>query len=264
LAFSYIIWLVVFLFVSYGLGRLYAPLRRSRFFKICFAPGFLTLGGLKLLACSISGAEIGSVKFFARDREAVQYDPEDVSFLGKVILATFPIIGAFLIFALIAWVFSYIIAFQQSLGEWDFSGSIADTVGHFGRVFIDSLAEMLRATSDAFTEAGRGNLLPFLFLYLLISILLAMPPATKELKYALAGIVIISVLIWVITWAGLRLSGRTRDLRETLWVIFSFALALLVYVTAVSFAAVTLNNLIQSVLSKRNKPGESGPPHHQD
>jgi ABC-type multidrug transport system fused ATPase/permease subunit len=257
LVISYVIWLFVFLFVSYGLGRLYAPLRRSRFFKICFAPGFFILGGLKLLACSISGAEIRSVRFFDRDREAIQYDPEEVSMLGKVILATFPIIGALLVFALVAWAFSYLIAFEQSLGEWNFSGSITDTVAHFGRVFVNSLAEMLQATADAFTHAGRGNLLPFLFLYLLISILLAMPPATRELKYAVVGIIILCIIIYLVTWTGLRLSAGARDMRETLWIIFSFALALLVYVTAVTFAAITINSLLQSLFSKRNKPDET-------
>lgn len=256
MAFSYAIWLFVFLFVSYGLGRLYAPLRRSRFFKICFAPGFFTLGGLKLLACSISGAEVKSVKIFARDREAVQHNPEEVTFLGKVILATFPIIGALLVFALIAWAFSYPVAYSQSLDDPAAPRTVGEGVSHFGRAFLNSLTEMVMATAEAFSEASRGNLLPFLYLYILISILLALPPLTRELKYAVVGIVVISIVIWLVTWAGVRLSGRAGSFQETLWIIFSFALALLVYVTAVTFAAIIVNNLVQSLLSKQNKPDE--------
>jgi len=258
LAFSYILWFFVFLFVSYGLGRLYAPLRRNRFFKLCFAPGFLVLGGLKLLACSISGAEVGSVKFFAADREAVEFDHEDVSILGKVILAIFPLVGAFVIFALVAWAFSYPLGFSQNIDQEASALSFSEAVVHFGRMFALSLGEMLRATAGAFTEAGRGNLLPFVYLYLLISILLAMPPTTRELKYAAAGIVIICVAIWLVTWAGVRLSGRLREFREMLWLIFSFALALLTYVTAVTFFAITVAKLFQSLTSDRNRSGEVG------
>ena len=259
MALSYVILLFLLLFVSYGLGRLYAPLRRSRFFKICFAPGFLILGGLKLLACSISGAEVRSVQFFARDREAIQYDPDEVSLLGKTILATFPLIGAFLVFALIAWAFSYPIGFSQEIGGAELKGSLADWVLGFGRGFLNSLVEMVRATADAFSEVGRGNLMPFVYLYLLISILLAIPPATRELKYAVAGIVVISIIIWLVTWAGIRLSGRAGRVQDTLWLIFSFALALLVYVTAVTFAAIAVGRLFQAITSERNKPDEQRP-----
>jgi hypothetical protein len=256
LSYGYVIWLFVFLFVSYGLGRLYAPLRRSRFFKLCFAPGFLTLGGLKLLACSISGAEVRSVKFFGRDREAVQYNPEEVTFLGKVILATFPLIGALIVFVLIAWAFSYPAAYSQSLAGEHVPETVSEGVRLFGRALLDSLVDMLRATAEALSEAGHGNLLPFVYLYLLISILLAMPPLTRELKYAATGIVIISIVIWLVTWAGIRLTGTAGSVQRTVWIIFSFALALLVYVTVVTLAAITLNNLIQSITAKRNRHDE--------
>jgi hypothetical protein len=256
LALSFVIWLFVFVFVSYGLGRLYAPLRRSRFFKMCFAPGFLILGGLKVLACSISGAEVRSVKFFARDREAVSYDPDDVTFLGKIILATFPIIGALLVFVVIAWAFAYPVGYRQSEAYTAVPDSVAGGIYHLGHAFLDSLVEMMRATAEAFSEAGHGNLLPFVYLYLLISIILAVPPPTRELKHALLGVLIIALVILVIGWAGIRLSGRAADVRTTIWKLSSFALALLVYVTAVTLAAILLGSLVSSITSRRNKPDE--------
>ncbi len=259
MAFSYIIWLFVFLFVSYALGRLYAPFRRSRFFKICFAPGFLALGGLKILACSVSGAEIRSVKFFARDREAVQYDLNEVSFLGKVILATFPLIGALLVFALIAWAFAYPVGYGSGFDYGPVPDTIARGISHFGRILLDSLTEMVQATGSILSEAGHGNVLPLVYLYVLISILLALPPTTRELKYAILGIVFISLVILIVTWAGVRFSGRAGQVRNALWVFFSFALALVLYVTAVTSAAISLSKLIQSITAKRNKPDETGP-----
>ena len=99
----------------------------------------------------------------------------------------------------------------------------------------------------------------FVYLYLLISILLAIPPATRELKFAVAGIVVISIIIWLVTWAGIRLSGRAGRVQDTLWLIFSFALALLVYVTAVTFAAIAVGRLFQAITSERNKPDEQRP-----
>lgn len=257
MAFSYLIWLFVLLFVSYGLGRLYAPLRRSSFFKTVFFPGFLILGALKLLACSISGAEVRSVKLFVRDGEAISYDPEDVSFLGKVILATLPLLGALLVFALIGWLFSYPLALEERLDLGEFPNTITGSLQYFGTVTFRSLSAMLGATGSVFSEAGHGNLLPFLYLYVLISILLAMPPRTRELRYAVIGVAVVGIAVWLILWAGISMSIRGRDIRISLWVVFSFALALLVYVTAVTFIAILVGKLIQAIASK--EPRRSAP-----
>jgi hypothetical protein len=257
LALSYVIWLFVFVFVSYGLGRLYAPLRRSSFFKTIFAPGFLILGALKLLACSISGAEVRSVKLFVRDGEAISYDPEDVSFLGKVILATFPLLGALLVFALIGWLFSYPLALEERLNLGEFPDTIMGSLHYFGSVTLKSLSAMLGATGAVFSEAGRGNILPIVYLYVLISILLAMPPRTRELRYAIVGIVVVSIVVWLILWAGISMSIRGSDVRISLWVVFSFALALLGYVTAVTLLAVITGRLIQALTTKEPPRGES-------
>lgn len=257
MALSYIIWLFVFVFVSYGLGRLYAPLRRSSFFKTIFAPGFLILGALKLLACSISGAEVRSAKLFVRDGEAISYDPEDVSFLGKVILATFPLLGALLVFALIGWLFSYPLALEERLDLGEFPNTLIGSLNYFGTVSVKSLSAMLGSTGAVFSEAGHGNVLPLLYLYVLISILLAMPPRTRELRYALIGIVVVSIVVWLVLWAGISMSIRGRDVSISLWVVFSFALALLGYVTAVTLLAVITGRLIQALTTKEPQRGES-------
>lgn len=253
MAFSYVIWLFVFLFVSYGLGRLYAPLRRSRLFKIIFLPGFLAMGSMKLLACSISGAEIRSVRIFARDREIVSYDPEDVSLLGKVILATFPLIGAFLIFAFVAWGFAYPLGFMQELSAAQPPPAMTGSIHHLGGTVLHSLEEMMQATGGAFYAAGEGNYMPFLYLYIIISILLAMPPPKGELKYAVLGVLIVAVVIWAVTWAGIQVSGRAAGACQDLWLIFSFALAMLVYVTAVTLTAILISGLIQSLTARRSR-----------
>ena len=254
MALTYAIWLSAFLFVAYGLGRLYAPLRRSRFFKVCFAPGFVALGGLRLLACSISGAEVKSVKFFAHDTDAVLYNQEDVTFLGKVMLATFPLIGALLVFAFVAWAFAWPAGYGRTPELPGESGTLAGYILEVGGAFVRSFASMVQASALALHEAGRGNLLPVLLLYLLISILLAAPPSRHELKYALAGIAVIGILLWLVTWAGIRFTGWTGRVHAFLWANFSFALALLIYVTVVTLAAIAIGNIIRTLASG---PGRS-------
>lgn len=158
------------------------------------APGVVVHECTHIAGCLITGAKIKKVVFFSEQGGSVTYQSPKVPLLGNVIIGTAPLFGIPLVLAGLTWLF----------GTY-FGCTLFSSVPS-----LTSLAGAGALLSSALLILYENLVVEFngwflLYLYLTISLVLSLSPSMQDIKNALAGLVILTLLGLLVIASGIPL-----------------------------------------------------------
>jgi hypothetical protein len=176
------------------------------------APGVVVHECTHIAGCLITGAKIKKVVFFSKEGGSVTYQSPKVPLLGNVIIGTAPLFGIPLVLAGLTWLF----------GTY-FGCTLFSSVPS-----LTSLAGAGALLSSALFILYENLVVEFngwflLYLYLTISLVLSLSPSMQDIKNALAGLVIITLLGLLVIASGIPL---LIDVLGSVMTLFATGLAL--------------------------------------
>jgi len=176
------------------------------------APGVVVHECTHIAGCLITGAKIKKVVFFSEQGGSVTYQSPKVPLLGNVIIGTAPLFGIPLVLAGLTWLF----------GTY-FGCTLFSSVPS-----LTSLAGAGALLSSAFLILYENLVVEFngwflLYLYLTISLVLSLSPSMQDIKNALAGLVILTLLGLLVIASGIPL---LIDVLGSVMTLFATGLAL--------------------------------------
>ena len=176
------------------------------------APGVVVHECTHIAGCLITGAKIKKVVFFSEQGGSVTYQSPKVPLLGNVIIGTAPLFGIPLVLAGLTWLFG------TYFGCTLFSSvpSLTSLVGA-GTLLSSALLILYENLVVGFN----GWFL--LYLYLTISLVLSLSPSMQDIKNALAGLVILTLLGLLVIASGIPL---LIDVLGSVMTLFATGLAL--------------------------------------
>lgn len=157
------------------------PLRGLYYF--ISAPGVVVHEITHIIGCLFTGAKIKNVVFFSEKGGSVTYESPAVPLLGNVIISTAPLFGITLVLAGLTWIFG------TYLGCTLFS-SVPP---------LDSIASAGSLVTTALTLLYQNLIVKFngwflLYLYLTVSLVLALSPSMQDIRNATFGVILLIVL----------------------------------------------------------------------
>ena len=158
-------------------------------------PGVVLHECSHVIGCLLTGARIRSIVFFSKEGGSVTYSRPMLPFIGDVIISTAPLFLIPLALSAFTWAFGTFLGCTFPV----FPATLA-TPG----AFLD-LADALFST---FSEnlLTRFNSWFLLYLYLAISLILAVAPGTQDMKNAAAGMILVTLACVLIVWSGIPLA----------------------------------------------------------
>jgi hypothetical protein len=183
------------MFISMVLDRFWSrALSIREFYYFISAPGVVVHECTHIAGCLITGAKIKKVVFFSKEGGSVTYQSPKVPLLGNVIIGTAPLFGIPLVLAGLTWLFG------TYFGCTLFS-SVPSLTSLAGAGAILSSA-LLILYENLVVEFNGWFLL---YLYLTISLVLSLSPSMQDIKNALAGLVILTLLGLLVIASGIPL-----------------------------------------------------------
>jgi hypothetical protein len=176
------------------------------------APGVVVHECTHIAGCLITGAKIKKVVFFSEQGGSVTYQSPKVPLLGNVIIGTAPLFGIPLVLAGLTWLFG------TYFGCTLFS-SVPSLTSLAGAGAL--LSSALLILYENLVVGFNGWFL--LYLYLTISLVLSLSPSMQDIKNALAGLVIITLLGLLVIASGIPL---LIDVLGSVMTLFATGLAL--------------------------------------
>ena len=176
------------------------------------APGVVVHECTHIAGCLITGAKIKKVVFFSEQGGSVTYQSPKVPLLGNVIIGTAPLFGIPLVLAGLTWLFGTyfgctLFSSVPSLTSLDGAGAL--------------LSSALLILYENLVVEFNGWFL--LYLYLTISLVLSLSPSMQDIKNALAGLVILTLLGLLVIASGIPL---LIDVLGSVMTLFATGLAL--------------------------------------
>lgn len=207
---------LVLLLLSFVLGRALSPLHRNRFFQIVFIPGLLAATLLRLLGCYVTGAEVKKVTvFFSRESAGLSYDLQEARLLGRLIMGTFPFLVMFVSLGMIVLDQTYSPPTRWVPEELTAVNSFSEKVAQLGQILVNSCSDVVQSAPRwVWKVITGGDWRRLIGLYLIIALLVWLAPQRKESKYAVAGVAIIGLLVWLLSYLANRLKPDTGALQE--------------------------------------------------
>jgi len=182
------------------------------FYYSISAPGVVVHECTHIAGCLITGAKIKKVVFFSKEGGSVTYQSPKVPLLGNVIIGTAPLFGIPLVLAGLTWLFGTyfgctLFSSVPSLTSLDGAGAL--------------LSSALLILYENLVVEFNGWFL--LYLYLTISLVLSLSPSMQDIKNALAGLVILTLLGLLVIASGIPL---LIDVLGSVMTLFATGLAL--------------------------------------
>ena len=246
--------LLTLLLLSFALGRALKPLPRNRIFKMVFTPGLIAAALLRLLACYITGAEAKKGSIFSRDSAGLSYDLQDATLLGKVIMGTLPFLAMLILSGTIL---LYQSRWEPSLlkpEELPVASGFLEKLAQLGQILVTYCADViLSAPRWIWTAVTAGDWHRLIGLYLIIALLVWLPPQRKESRYAVAGVAILGLLLWFPFYAASILkTGLGAAQEQKISLSLSRLIGVLVCALVISIICVRIPPTIYK-LSRREK-----------
>lgn len=246
--------LLSLLFLSFALGRALKPLHRNRLIRIVFLPGLLIAALLRLLGCYITGAEAKKVSIFSTDSSGLSYDLQEASPLGKLIMATLPFLAMLIFFGITLFGQS---SWSPQLEAQDLpvANSLSEELAQLGQILVHSCTDVTRSVTSWMRqhviEVDLSRLIGF---YLIIALLIHLPPQKKESKYAVAGTAIIGSLVWFLFYLANKLKPWLGALQEQkILLLLSRLVAVLALALVISVICVRVPLWVSRLASRERR-----------
>jgi hypothetical protein len=179
--------------ISFALDRLWAAAMPVRMIYLFIrAPGVVLHECAHIIGCLITGARIRKVVLFSGDGGSVTYSRPLLPWIGDVVISTAPL------FLLPLVLFGITRAFGIFLGcTFPVFPSLIgppDTLIQLGRSITGTFAENLLVRFNAWF---------ILYLYLTVSLVLAVAPSTQDMKNAAFGVALMTLAGLLVEWSGI-------------------------------------------------------------
>ena len=157
-------------------------LRHPFLYLLLSAPGVIVHECAHVAGCLLTGAKIQKVVLVSKEGGMVSYSPPAIPVLGDVIIGTAPLFFLPLVLAVLTWIFGM------------YAGcSFSSAVPSLGSVF--SLYSMILVIGTTLYQNLIVAFNPWflLYLYLVTSLALSFSPSARDLRNAIAGLLILII-----------------------------------------------------------------------
>jgi len=175
-------------------------------------PGVVLHECSHIAGCVLTGARIRNIVLFSREGGSVAYSRPALPVIGDVIISTAPLFLLPLVLSVITWGFS----------TWLGCVFPSFPAGLTARDIIPGLAGAVADTFYQNLVIRFSGWFP-VYLYLNISIVLALAPSTQDAKNAAAGCLILALAAAVVLWSGI---PAAVTLLSFLFRVFGYGLTL--------------------------------------
>jgi hypothetical protein len=184
---------IVVMLISLMLDYLWALVLPVRYFYYVLRfPGVVIHECSHVVGCLLTGAKIQKIVLFSKGGGSVSYARPKIPVLGDVIISTAPVFCIPLVLAFCSWLFA------QYLG-------CSFPVFPFPPDSVNMLGGLLPGIGMMFETnlITRFNPWFLVYLYLTLSLILSVAPSFQDLKNAAVGIILISVIGFLVYLSGI-------------------------------------------------------------
>ena len=167
------IWFIFLIGLSFVADKIWSKTIKGRKYRFFIAPGVIIHEFSHILACLLTGAKIHKISLFSREGGYVEHARSRLGFLGNAMIAMAPLFGITLFLWLLIFWFGFRLEFQAI----NFSADI------FGNI-----KSLISSAWDLFST-GYTHWLFWIFIYLVISLSLALSPSQRDFKNAFFGLI---------------------------------------------------------------------------
>ncbi|MHC5019651.1 MAG: hypothetical protein ACYTGX_05985 [Planctomycetota bacterium] len=202
-----ILWMGILVLLTLAVAGIWGKyLDEGKLLRLALAPAFLVVLVLKHIACIITGAKAKESKPFGPGDEILTHEEPALPGVGHPLMATLPFLGTIVLFAVANY---YMVGWYVTKKTPDlpvFPNRVAD-IGEFfagiGAFFGSTYALFHRLAVDA---GWQGPVI----LYLAVSVVLAIRPCYRDVKYLLLSLLVLAGLAFVIEYMGIGFTRRTQ------------------------------------------------------
>lgn len=198
LYFAVAIELLVIVFLSYGVERLWVKHINNRFLRILLFPGSVAHVLSHAILCLITGATIRNLNIFRFENNEVQFERPRIKVVGNFLIAAAPIFGCGVAILFLAKFLG------SSVNE---NQHIPNNIGWYDNV--RSLSDSIKITLLAFwREINDHKAYPLLFIFLSIIFTVSMAPKREEFKFLILGLIVLAAIPFSIEMYGVSLRNN--------------------------------------------------------
>lgn len=215
---SLALWLLVYMLLAFGIGRLYEITLGWRTVSLVFYPGMLVAAGGRWLACLIGQHKGGADVFRTGGPSSGGADSQGGGWWFRFLYAVLPFAAVLLSFVFVWHLLGEPLSFDRPLPKIGFESSAVEDTAHHAS----------SALSGIFDSLGRqrlGDWRMWLFLYLGWAFIVASAPARDDMIVVGVFSAVVGVIVFVLAQAGVEVvAGRVY--RGAFWDGFSFLVAM--------------------------------------
>ena len=248
-----LIWALALIGASYLCRRIWSKLL-GKGFRVLATPGILVHELSHAAGCLIMGARVTDLSLYDPKGGYVAHTEPKVPIIGRPLIALAPILGCGFALWLILQGFG-----TGQLARLSLPSDIALTSSGLQR-FIRDFFSVLEGIIAAMRGANYSSAWTYIFIYLALSMGLALGPSKQDLRNAVFGLVVTAALVYLFhLLLNFISSGSEIDkaVLNAFWHPLSFAVGMMTLLLAVSGASWSLHRAVIS-LSGRSKRGGSG------
>lgn len=205
------LWLAILLLLTLAVAGVWGSyLDEGKMLRLALAPGFLVVLVLKHLSCLITGAKSKESKPFGPGDEILTHDEPSLPGLGHPLMASIPFVGTIVLFGVT----------QYFLLGWSVKRATPDLpvfpsrLVHVGDFFV-GIGEFFGGTFELFNVlATRTGWQGGLILYLAVSVVVAIRPSYRDVKYLALSLLVLAGIGFLCEYFGIGFTRRTQGNNE--------------------------------------------------
>lgn len=249
-----LIWSLALIGASYLCRHIWSKLL-GKGIRILATPGILIHELSHAAGCLIMGARVTDLSLYDPKGGYVAHTEPKVPIIGRPLIALAPILGCGFALWLILQGFGAGQLARLSLpAELDLS-----TSGFMS--FLGEFIAVMEGIINAMRGANYSNIWTYVFIYLALSMGLALGPSKQDMRNAVFGLIVTGILIYIFHLLLNYVSSSSnidRVIINSLWHPLSFAVGMMTLLLAVSGAAWGLHRAVISFSGRSNRGGRPG------
>lgn len=183
----FFLWFFSLILLSFLIDRIWSRLLPGKKYRFFVAPGVIIHEFSHAMLCFFTGAKVTNFRIFSPEGGSVEHTRSRLGFLGAALIALAPIFGI----TLFLWALIYGFGFSFDFQTIEFSSAVT---GNFKSLFFSAWDLMrIHLTDWRF----------WLFIYLVISLSIALAPSKKDFQNAFLGLLFLFVVgLAIFYWQG--------------------------------------------------------------
>ncbi|MGR3319037.1 MAG: hypothetical protein ACUZ8O_11240 [Candidatus Anammoxibacter sp.] len=245
LYFAFAIELLVIIFLSYVIERLWVKYINSKVLKFFLFPGSVAHVLSHALLCLVTGATIRNLNIFNFKNNEIQYERPKIRYIFDFFIVVAPIFGCGIILLFLA------AHLGSSVGENQHIPSSIEWKDN-----VNSLAETIKTTLTIFwSDINHHKIAPLIFIILSIIFTVSMAPKSSEFKFLILGMITAAAIPFLLEMAGVSLqrSDLLSTLINGLWHLITLSISVLSALLCITLVIVGLIQGFKLVFSGKSK-----------